>query len=79
MISILYLLALQINLHLKCRQHASLVGRNDLVMEGVERRFQDLMRAHQHRVTDSRSQTHLQVPQLLTIHRLEGFLGAPSC
>ena len=40
--------------------------------EGVERRFQELMRAHQHRVTDSRSQTHLQVPRMLTISWLEG-------
>ena len=41
--------------------------------EGVERRFQALMRAHQHRVTDSRSQTHLQVPQLLTHSYFAGY------
>ncbi|KAK9828436.1 hypothetical protein WJX81_008096 [Elliptochloris bilobata] len=49
----------------RCRQHPSLEGRSALVKDSVERRFRELLQKHEHRVTDSRSQTHLQVACLV--------------
>ena len=57
-------------MHPDSRQYPSLQGRNALVRDAVEARYQALLDKHAHRLSDSRSRTHLQVACLvLATHR----------